>query len=241
MREIYKFEFISADIQEKILQGFYPVGRLLPSENDLAKHYDVSRETIRKAQKRLEDTGFIQKQQGKGATVLDFARFSFPISGLTSYKELQESKQFQTATRVLMNKQIPAPDFLVGADGVEAGEPFIYLIRSREMAGETVIIDHDYLRVSVIPDGVPDAIAEVSIYQYFEQELNLQISFANKEIVAKLADDIDQKEMSIGPDEYIIQVNSHVYLEDATFFQYTSSHHRIDKFRFEEFARRTTH
>nr|WP_321572535.1 UTRA domain-containing protein [Aerococcus viridans] len=46
--------------------------------------------------------------------------------------------------------------------------------------------------------------AEVSIYQYFEQELDLQISFANKEIVAKKADDIDQKEMAIGPDDYII-------------------------------------
>ena len=238
---MYKFEFISADIQNKIHQGIYPVGRLLPSENDLAKTYDVSRETIRKAQKRLEDTGFIQKKQGKGAIVLDFARFSFPISGLTSYKELQESQHFQTATQVLSNKRVVAPDFLVGEDGVEAGEPFIHLIRAREIEGETVIVDHDYLRVSVIQDGVPDEIAEVSIYQYFEQELDLQISFANKEIVAKKADDIDQKHMAIGPDDFIIQVNSHVYLEDATFFQYTSSHHRIDKFRFAEFARRTGH
>lgn len=59
--------------------------------------------------------------------------------------------------------------------------------------------------------------------------------------MAKKADDIDQKHMAIGPDDFIIQVNSHVYLEDATFFQYTSSHHRIDKFRFAEFARRTAH
>lgn len=238
---MYKFEFISADIQDKIHQGVYPVGRLLPSENELAKTYDVSRETIRKAQKRLEDTGFIQKQQGKGAMVLDFARFSFPISGLTSYKELQEAQHFHTATHVLKNERIQAPDFLVGKDGVEPGEPFIHLIRAREMEGETIIVDHDYLRVSVIKDDVPDAIAEVSIYQYFEQELNLQISFANKEIVAKKANDMDQKQMVIGPDDYIIQVNSHVYLEDATFFQYTSSHHRIDKFRFAEFARRTAH
>ena len=88
---MYKFEFISADIQNKIHQGIYPVGRLLPSENDLAKTYDVSRETIRKAQKRLEDTGFIQKKQGKGAIVLDFARFSFRKKNGQSVRTLQSS------------------------------------------------------------------------------------------------------------------------------------------------------
>ncbi len=237
---MYKFEFISADIQEKIRQGIYPVGQLLPSENELAKTYDVSRETIRKAQKRLEDTGFIQKKQGKGAFVLDFTRFSFPISGLTSYKELQEAQHFKTLTSVLYNEMIPAPYFLVGEDGITENESFIHLVRVRRMDGENVIVDHDYIRSSVI-DQVPDQVAEVSIYQYFEKDLGLQISFANKEIVAQKADDVDQAQLQIGQDDYVIQVNSHVYLEDTTFFQYTSSHHRIDKFRFAEFARRTAH
>ena len=75
---MYKFEFISADIQDKIHQGIYPVGRLLPSENDLAKTYDVSRETIRKAQKRLEDTGFIQKKQGKGLSLIHISEPTRP-------------------------------------------------------------------------------------------------------------------------------------------------------------------
>nr|WP_265331432.1 UTRA domain-containing protein [Aerococcus viridans] len=53
----------------------------------------------------------------------------------------------------MSNKRVAAPDFLVGEDGVEADEPFIHLIRAREMEGETVIVDHDYLRVSVVQDG----------------------------------------------------------------------------------------
>src|SRR5699024_10611561 len=166
---MYKVECIAADSQNKIHQGIYPVGRLLPTGNDLVRTYEGSRETIQKAQERLEDTGVSQKKQCKRRIVIDFTRFSFPISGLTSYKELQESQHFQTATQVLSNKRVVAPDFLVGEDGVEAGEPFIHLIRAREIEGETVIVDHDYLRVSVIQDGVPDEIAEVSIYQYFEQ------------------------------------------------------------------------
>lgn len=237
---MHKFEFISADIQSKIHSGEYPVGQLLPSEHDLAKLYAVSRETIRRAQRLLEDTGFIQKKQGKGAIVLDYARFSFPISGLTSYKELQEAQHFHTKTTVIQNEVVPTPSFLIGADGVGPKETFIHLVRVREMDGENVIVDHDYIRQSIV-DQIPDDVASVSIYEYFENQLNISISFANKEIIARPADDVDQEQLAIGLDDYVIQVNSHVYLEDATFFQYTSSHHRIDKFRFAEFARRTTH
>ena len=65
---------------------------MLPSENELTKKYNVSRETIRKALTLLLENGYIQKKQGKGSIVLDVKRFNFPISGLTSYKELQDSQ-----------------------------------------------------------------------------------------------------------------------------------------------------
>lgn len=78
---MYKFEFISADIQNKIHQGIYPVGRLLPSENDLAKTYDVSRETIRKAQKNWKTLALSRRNKVKGrlcSTLLDFL-FPYPV------------------------------------------------------------------------------------------------------------------------------------------------------------------
>ena len=49
---------------------------------------------------------------------------------------------------------------------------------------------------------------------------------------------IDQKYMALHAEDHVIQVNSYVYLDDTQFFQYTSSHHRLEKFRFAEFARR---
>ncbi|RBN38157.1 trehalose operon repressor, partial [Priestia megaterium] len=38
--------------------------------------------------------------------------------------------------------------------------------------------------------------------------------------------------------EHIVVVRNYVYLEDASLFQYTESRHRLDKFRFVDFARR---
>ena len=232
-----KFQQIASDLSQKIRSDYYPVGSYLPSENELAKQYRVSRETIRKAQKSLLDNGFIQKQQGKGALVLDHKRFSFPISGLTSYKELQQAQGFQTSTRVVVNEMVKTPDFLLDKEDIRPDETFVHLVRCREMDGIAEIIDEDYLRLSLVGE-ISEEVAKDSIYQYFENELGLAIGFATKEIIATPASLIDQKYMALHAEDHVIQVNSYVYLDDTQFFQYTSSHHRLEKFRFAEFARR---
>ncbi|EPS54521.1 trehalose operon repressor, partial [Clostridium botulinum Af84] len=60
-------------------------------ENEMMKEYNVSRDTIRKALNLLESNGYIQKVKGKGSFVLDINKFDFPVSGLTSFKELSTS------------------------------------------------------------------------------------------------------------------------------------------------------
>ncbi|WP_124057767.1 trehalose operon repressor [Vaginisenegalia massiliensis] len=232
-----KFEKIYLDIEKKIKDGIYPIGSLIPSEHDLASQYNVSRETIRKAQKILLENGFIQKKQGRGSVVLDYNRFSFPISGLVSYKELQEEQRINSITHLIQNRIVPAPEFLVGLEDVTPDEKFIHLVRTRVMNGEVMIIDEDYIRCSVV-ERIPDSIAKDSIYQYFEQQLNLSIGYATKEFIAEKASNMDIDLMNLNPMDYVIKVSSHVFLEDTTFFQYTTSHHRLEKFRFAEFARR---
>ena len=89
----------------------------------------------------------------------------------------------------------------------------------------------------MVPE-IPTEAAQDSIYQYFENELDLSIGFATKEFVAEKAGPLDIELMHLTPMDYIISVSSHVFMEDTTFFQFTVSHHRLEKFRFSEFARR---
>ncbi|MCZ0717928.1 trehalose operon repressor [Aerococcus kribbianus] len=234
-----KFQQIAFDLTDKIQSGYYPSGSYLPGEHVLAEDYQVSRETIRKAQKTLSDKGYIQKQKGKGALVLDHERFSFPISGLTSYKELQTEQGFSSQTEVIINETVKTPSFLLGVEAVSADEKFIHLVRCRYLDGQREIVDEDYLRLSVVGQ-IPNHIAQDSIYDYFEEKLGLNIAYATKEIIATPTNDMDQNLLGLEAKDHVIQVNSYVYLEDARFFQYTSSHHRLEKFRFAEFARRSS-
>lgn len=58
-------------LYEMVTDGTYPVGSALPTEPKLSGLLAVSRETLRKALKLLEEDGLLQKVKGKGNFVLD--------------------------------------------------------------------------------------------------------------------------------------------------------------------------
>ncbi|MCF2650278.1 MULTISPECIES: GntR family transcriptional regulator [Niallia] len=59
-----KRDFIAEDILSKIYQNKYRAGEKIPTERELAKHYDVSRYTVREALKKLVNIGCVKIIQG---------------------------------------------------------------------------------------------------------------------------------------------------------------------------------
>ena len=55
---------------EEIQEGIYPPGTRLPGENDLAKRFGVSRNTLRQSLLLLEEDGYLAIRQGAGNIVL---------------------------------------------------------------------------------------------------------------------------------------------------------------------------
>ena len=61
-----KYEWIAADLRNRIAAGEFAAGRLLPSESELGGAYAVSRMTVRRALERLRDEGLVDSRQGFG-------------------------------------------------------------------------------------------------------------------------------------------------------------------------------
>ena len=234
-----KFNEIYLDLEAAILNQRYKPGDLLPSENTLATTYNVSRETIRKALVLLLESGYIQKQQGKGSIVLDVKRFNFPVSGLTSYKEIQDTQHIKGKTILTKNERQLMPQHIIQQFNLPADTQVHYIERQRQVNGESVILDKDYLLTSMIHE-IPDKVAENSLYNYIEHTLGLVIGYAQKEFTVEPITKEDKLLMDLHNDSHVVVVRSSVYLEDTRFFQYTESRHRLDKFRFVDFARRRT-
>jgi GntR family trehalose operon transcriptional repressor len=229
-----KFQAIYQELAKKMEEKEIQVGEKLPSEHELMVQFHTSRETIRKALNLLAQNGYIQKIRGKGSIVLDRARFDFPISGLVSFKELARKMGKPWITKVHELKLVKPADEIKARLG--AGELW-KVVRSRQVDGESIILDTDFFQKRHVP-LLTEAIAEQSIYEHLEEELGLSISFADKEVTVEETTGLDRDLLDLNGLSHVVVVKSLVHLDDASPFQYTESRHRLDKFRFVDFARR---
>ncbi|MCC0649514.1 MULTISPECIES: trehalose operon repressor [Clostridioides] len=232
-----KFYEIYLDLEKDIRNNVYAVGELLPTEVKLAQKYRVSRETIRKAQSLLLEKGFIQKKQGKGAIVLDINKFEIEGSGLISFNELQKNKNLDTEISVLKNKKEIMPLEICKKLDIDTKTKVIAVERLRKINGEAVILDKDYFISEIIPE-IPLTAVQSSIFNYIEKNLELKIGYANKEVTVAPVTEEDKILLDVGTDTHVVVIRSEVYLEDTRLFQYHESRHRVDTFRFVDFARR---
>lgn len=231
-----KYQEIYNDIKEKIRTNEYTAGSLLPTEQQFQEMYGVSRDTVRKALAILTEGGLIQKVQGRGSMVLEQEILNFPVSGLTSYKELTLSLKISTKTKVVSLDQIVVNSNLSNLTGFEPHSKVWKIVRTRSIDGKIAVVDTDYLAAEIVPDMTVE-IARGSIYEYLENQLDLDIAYAQKEITVEPTSR-EERDLMQSQDDYLVLIKSKVYLSDTQQFQYTESKHKIDKFRFVDFARR---
>lgn len=60
---------IRAKLEALIKSGAYPSGSVLPGEQELARHFEVSRITVKRAMNDLAIAGFVRRMRGRGTIV----------------------------------------------------------------------------------------------------------------------------------------------------------------------------
>ena len=233
--EIYK------DLTQKIEDGEYAFQELLPSENTLVQEYDCSRNTIRRAISALVSNGYVQTIQGKGVRNIfqPTSRASFTLGGIESFKEsaIRNNQEYWTA--VLYFAEITADEKVSKRTGFPVGAELYYIQRLHFLDKKALIINHNYF-LKEVAVGLTPAIAEKSIYEYLEKELNVSIINSKRVMTVEKMTQIDEKYLDLGDYNCLAVVSSQTYNSDGVMFEYTQSRHRPDYFRFQDNAVRRT-
>lgn len=232
-----KYEQLFKLIEQDILSEKYSVGEFLPSEQELAQYHKISRDTVRKALDKLQKEGLIQKFKGQGSKVIKHEQINFPVSNLTSYQELVELHGMISKTHVISLEKLTVDKKLAQITGFPEYRLVWRIIRQRVVDQVASVLDIDYLDKELIPN-ISREIAEYSIYNYIENKLNLVIDYAKKEITIDHATNRDKILLDIANENHVVSVKSQVYLANGQQFQFTDSRHKLDKFRFVDFAKR---
>ena len=232
-----KYVTIYKEWKEKIESGQIAEGERLPTESSLMESYQVSRDTVRKSLNLLEQNGYIQRGRGRASLVMPKQRYTFPLSEIASFQEVNKLSYAHAETEVV-NLDILQDSHKIKKIFQQSVNGEVYeLIRVRRMKDEAVILDKDYFVRDVVPRLHLNE-CKVSVYRYLEEELGLQISYAVKEITVQKANAEDYELLDMGDYNMVVVVKSHTYLENNTLFQCTESRHRPDKFRFVDLAKR---
>jgi DNA-binding FadR family transcriptional regulator len=102
------FEEVSAEIKRTIFSGVLKPGDILPSEQQLADQFGVSRQTVREALRRLEASGFIATQKGAsgGPVVVDTILDSMKDLFLDAFLVKQITTEELTTARLDIEKMV---------------------------------------------------------------------------------------------------------------------------------------
>jgi GntR family transcriptional regulator len=170
-----------------INSGKYPVGSLLPAENELAKVYGVSRHTVREASRKLADSGLISRHPGIGTIVCAAKEKPAYVAALGSLPELF---QYTNSTRLelLSHKTIIADDKLASELGCEPESEWLELSARRHVSGQPAPISFTkiYLRPEFGDIRKRLKGQHSSIYSMLEEHHGQTIHIVKQEIAATL-------------------------------------------------------
>ncbi|NES73142.1 MAG: phosphonate metabolism transcriptional regulator PhnF [Okeania sp. SIO2D1] len=119
---------IANQIRDNINEGVYKIGDKLPTETQLAQHFQVNRHTLRRALASLKREGLIRVNQGRGTFVAGTPIF-YPMGQNASYEEALLAQGRQSHCKLLRLLQTYADDKITNNLNVESGEPVALIER----------------------------------------------------------------------------------------------------------------
>lgn len=113
------YENIVRELTDQLSAGAHPIGARLPAERELAKQYNVSRGTVKKAIIALQVRGFVEVRGGSGAYVKclpkgrDVGKFKITAIELLEARMLFEGEAAALAASHITDEELAEMDALV--------------------------------------------------------------------------------------------------------------------------------
>jgi DNA-binding GntR family transcriptional regulator len=141
-----RYAQIQKSLEQRLIDGVYPIGSLMPSEQELSQEFNSSRTTIREALRYLRERGYVERRQGVGTRVIsDTTRSTF----FQSFSSLDELFQvaIETYYVVMGVETVVLEQELAEMVGGLAGEEWILIngVRWTEAGGKPICYVQSYV------------------------------------------------------------------------------------------------
>ncbi len=173
-------EVLLNKIQQKEIHN----GEQLPTEEDLAKEFNVSRMTVRQALGELVHEGVLQRRRGIGTFVVS-QHITRHYSRLTSFFEEAQEQGLKPSSFPLEMKLIEADENLAKTLNITIGDKVHLIQRLRLLNNDPIALNIVWMPYNLFPDLKKEQL-EGSLYSYYQSH-NMPVVWASQRIEARVA------------------------------------------------------
>lgn len=215
-----KYEQIANDLADRINNNEFNETKKIPTEDQLVKYYNASKNTIRNAIKVLIKAGLVYPVQGSGMFVRELRKYNtIFLNGTRGITKDYTGKTL--TTKCLSIEIVNADEDLAQIMQCQVGTPIYYLERLRIVDDIPYAIEYTYYNKDIIP-YLNKEIAESSIYSFIQNDLHIPFGFADKYISCQKLNKKDSQLLKLKHGDPSIIIEDNVYLTNGVLFN--SSH-----------------
>lgn len=223
-------------LKGEIDSNIYPPKTILLGEEDLSERFSVTRNTIRRALKKLQSDGLVYTVKGRGVVVLEPIvdnRVMFSAANHYGFQDLMSFPQNKfikkLTTKVLEFKEVEVDEDLSKHTSFTVGDIAYYVERLRMVNGKAMAIDTSYFRKESMPDLTLDD-AKQSIYSYIRENELFKIAVARSVATVETVTDKESGLLSLGEANCVGALKKYVYTDLGNLFECTETKYVPDHF-----------
>jgi GntR family transcriptional regulator len=223
---------IRDSLRQQIEQGVLEQGQKLPSEDELAAEFGVSRMTVRQGLSSLIDDGLLYRKHGLG-TFVSNSNVERDHRRLTNFFESCRLGGKVPGARVTKFETTPVSRPIAEVLNIAPGDPVIRITTLRTMNGKPVTLHDAYLPVALFPRLKTAHPEELGLNERHVWELvesyGYSLSHVTERLEAQLADAQLAHILEVAPGSPILYGARVLYAVDGTPLKYADCYNRGDK------------
>ncbi|MCK4819789.1 GntR family transcriptional regulator, partial [bacterium] len=223
---------VEESLRQDIANGVYLPDHPVPTEIELQRNFNVSRETVRKAVNNLVLAGLVEKRKGKG-TYVTHPKIVHRIGHIYGSTEEILTRGMTPGTSFIEKKEIRPSETMRREMELKKGVKVIKVKRVRFANEEPVAILSSYLPKDLVPDLTRVKFRNNSLYKTLEEIYNLTLSEGDEIIEVGSIGSKDANFLRIRKGTPVLVVKRLTYLDNSRVIEKLTALYRSDKFKYQ--------
>lgn len=203
LKKLKHYHQVAEYLREEIVSGKHEPAKKLPTERALSDRLGVSRVTVRRALRSLEEERLISRKQGSGTYVSPSSNRRIPL--MIDYTGSMARHAPGLARSVISWKIAKADDITADKMQIEHGAQLLYSVRIDKLNGEAIAYDHAYISMPFASDLTDKELSRIDFIEVWTKTAGFTLKYCSQEIEAVSAGDECLEYLSINKNMPILR------------------------------------